>query len=146
MLRKASGDGSQARQAHTIDVHVGRNVRYRRERIGASQELLAAHLGLSFQQVQKYERGMNRISAGRLVQIAGFLGVRVESFFEGLVPAIHQSAEEALRDRDRLLEFAMTREGAKWNEAYLGAHPDQRKVALDVLRLPVAPPAVPKAS
>ena len=56
----------------------------RREALGISQVRLGRHLGLTFSQIQKYERGWNRIGAGRLYQIASFLGVTVSHFFEGL--------------------------------------------------------------
>jgi transcriptional regulator with XRE-family HTH domain len=64
--------------------HIGSRVRARRTMLGMSQERLADALGLTFQQVQKYEKGMNRIGASRLLQIAGILDVSIEFFFEGL--------------------------------------------------------------
>lgn len=69
---------------HPIDVQVGARVRLRRLLIGMSQESLAASLGLTFQQIQKYERGHNRISASRLVATAAALGVPVAYFFAAL--------------------------------------------------------------
>jgi len=66
-----------------IDRHVGSRVRMRRMLAGVSQEKLGEALGLTFQQVQKYERGANRISASRLQQIAKMLDVPVSFFFEG---------------------------------------------------------------
>ena len=68
---------------HPVDVHVGRRVRERRIELGISQEKLAAELGLTFQQVQKYERAANRISASRLYRMGMTLGVDVPYFFEG---------------------------------------------------------------
>src|SRR5215218_2297310 len=67
-----------------VDQHVGRRIRMRRMMIGLSQEKLGAALGLTFQQVQKYEKGSNRVGASRLLEIAGVLGVGVEYFYEGL--------------------------------------------------------------
>jgi transcriptional regulator with XRE-family HTH domain len=67
-----------------VDVHVGRRVRLRRRELGVSQAWLADRLGLTFQQVQKYERGSNRISASKLYQIASVLEVPITYFFEGL--------------------------------------------------------------
>ena len=67
-----------------IDVHVGDRVRRRRRALGVSQEQLADKLGLTFQQVQKYERGANRISCSKLYQIASALQAHVAYFFEGL--------------------------------------------------------------
>jgi transcriptional regulator with XRE-family HTH domain len=70
--------------AHEIDAFVGRKLRDRREALGVSQGRLGRHLGLTFSQVQKYEKGTNRIGAGRLYQIAAVLGVPPTHFFEGL--------------------------------------------------------------
>lgn len=65
------------------DRHVGQRIRSRRVMLGMSQAKLAQALGVTFQQVQKYEKGTNRIGASRLQQIAGILSVPVEFFFEG---------------------------------------------------------------
>ena len=70
--------------ATDIDVHVGTQMRKRREALGISQGRLGRHLGLTFSQIQKYEKGTNRIGAGRLYQIATFLGVTPSHFFIGL--------------------------------------------------------------
>jgi transcriptional regulator with XRE-family HTH domain len=67
-----------------IDIHVGRRVRLRRKEMGLSQEGLAARLDLTFQQIQKYERGSNRISASKLYAISCILKVQVGFFYEGL--------------------------------------------------------------
>lgn len=66
-----------------IDVHVGERIRLRRSLVGLSQMQLAEKLSLSFQQVQKYENGSNRVGAGRLHQIAEILEVPVSFFFDG---------------------------------------------------------------
>ncbi len=71
-------------QPDPIDIHVGSRLRLRRTILRMSQEKLAAELGLTFQQVQKYERAANRISASRLYQLCRILGVRVGFFYEGL--------------------------------------------------------------
>ena len=70
--------------ADEVDMHVGQRIRKRRESMGISQGKLASHLGLTFSQVQKYEKGSNRIGAGRLFLIAAFLKVPVQYFVEGL--------------------------------------------------------------
>jgi len=72
------------RSPNPIDVHVGLQVRLRRKELKISQEKLAEALGLTFQQVQKYERGANRISASKLYEIARALHVPIGWFFEGL--------------------------------------------------------------
>ena len=71
-------DGS----ANPIDVHVGARIRLRRTLLGLSQEKLGECLGLTFQQVQKYERGANRVGASRLFDLSRVLDVRVGYFFE----------------------------------------------------------------
>ncbi len=68
---------------HPVDVHVGRRVRHRRWMVGMTQQQLGDIVGIKFQQIQKYETGMNRISASRLWDIAQALGVSISFFFEG---------------------------------------------------------------
>lgn len=75
-IRGRQPDGSP----HPVDLHVGRRMRLRRNLLGISQETLAHKLGLTFQQVQKYERGLNRISSSRLFDISKVLNVRVSYF------------------------------------------------------------------
>jgi transcriptional regulator with XRE-family HTH domain len=67
-----------------IDAHVGERMRLRRTEFGLTQEQLAGALDVSYQQIQKYETGANRVSAGRMLEIARKLGVEVGYFFEGL--------------------------------------------------------------
>jgi transcriptional regulator with XRE-family HTH domain len=75
------------RAANAVDRRLGQRVRTRRLEIGMSQEKLAETLGVTFQQVQKYEKGVNRIAASRLFDIAGALEMPVSRFFEGLTSA-----------------------------------------------------------
>jgi transcriptional regulator with XRE-family HTH domain len=74
----------QKKSPNQIDKHIGSRVRARRIMLGMSQEKLADALELTFQQVQKYEKGVNRIGASRLLHIAGILDVSIDFFFEGL--------------------------------------------------------------
>lgn len=76
---------------HPVDVHVGKRVRHRRWMVGMTQQQLAERVGIKFQQIQKYETGMNRISASRLWDISEALGVPVSFFFEGLSEATSES-------------------------------------------------------
>lgn len=71
--------------AHPVDEHVGKKLRDRRTRLGISQEALAKTSGITFQQVQKYERATNRISVSRIYEFASVLRVPVSYFFEGLI-------------------------------------------------------------
>jgi len=70
---------------HPVDVHVGARLKMLRIQRGMSQTAVAERVGLTFQQIQKYENGSNRISASRLVEFAQALGVPIRAFFEGLV-------------------------------------------------------------
>ena len=72
------------KQANPIDIQVGNRVRIRRMLIGMSQEKLGDLLGLTFQQVQKYEKGVNRIGAGRLFEVSRILNVPIDFFYEGV--------------------------------------------------------------
>ena len=91
--------------AHPVDEHVGARLRQLRKAIGMSQQVLGERLGLTFQQVQKYERGTNRVSASKLHEAALVLGVSISDFFEGLPAsespsdslAVKMSAEPDLR-------------------------------------------------
>jgi transcriptional regulator with XRE-family HTH domain len=74
----------QSNTPDPVDLHVGQMLRTRRKAIGASQEALAHHLGLTFQQVQKYEKGSNRVSASMLWKAGKFLGIAPGEFFDGL--------------------------------------------------------------
>src|SRR5262245_30468310 len=79
---EAEGDERGSRRPNPIDVHVGSRVRFRRMLLGMSQEKLGEKLGLTFQQIQKYEKGINRIGASRLFDLAQVLGVPVQFFYE----------------------------------------------------------------
>jgi transcriptional regulator with XRE-family HTH domain len=79
-----------------IDIHVGSRVRLRRTLLGMSQEKLGEAIGLTFQQVQKYERGANRIGASRLYDLSRVLDVAVSYFFDDITPVTASAAEARL--------------------------------------------------
>jgi len=85
-----------------VDVHVGGRIRIRRLLIGMNQETLARALGLTFQQVQKYEGGANRVSASRLSQIADVLGVSISYFFSDIDAAADASGGREMKTRERM--------------------------------------------
>lgn len=68
---------------HPVDIHVGRRLRLKRTILGLSQEAVGKEIGVTFQQIQKYERGINRMGASRLFDFAKALGVQISYFFEG---------------------------------------------------------------
>lgn len=92
--------------SHPVDVHVGKRIRHRRWMIGTTQQQLAEKVGIKFQQIQKYETGMNRVSASRLWDIAHALGVDISFFFEGLentAPAVEgDMPNDILSDKEAL--------------------------------------------
>jgi transcriptional regulator with XRE-family HTH domain len=107
-----------------IDVHVGSRVRLRRMLIGMSQEKLGELLGLTFQQVQKYEKGTNRIGASRLFQIAQYLSTPVQFFFDDIASDVMSRTEGStagFAERDAapyVMEFVSSAEGLELNRSY----------------------------
>ena len=107
-MKQSAKDGGTARYGrgtgvpNPVDVHVGARVRTRRLLIGMNQETLARALGLTFQQVQKYEGGANRVSASRLSQIAEVLGVPISYFFNDLDPDGADPSRREAESRERL--------------------------------------------
>ncbi|MBF9032481.1 helix-turn-helix domain-containing protein [Rhodobacterales bacterium HKCCE3408] len=89
---------------HPVDVHVGKRVRHRRWMVGMTQQQLAEQVGIKFQQIQKYETGMNRVSASRLWDIAAALRVDIRYFFEGLSasPGTDETLPDLLSDKEAL--------------------------------------------
>src|ERR1700760_1316586 len=83
LLCKTSHGGCKMKAPHPNDVLVGANLRVRRNAARMSQTDMAAALGVTFQQVQKYEKGTNRLSAGKLLTVASLLKVPVTAFYEG---------------------------------------------------------------
>jgi transcriptional regulator with XRE-family HTH domain len=102
------------RSPHPIDKHVGSRVRMRRMMLSMSQEKLGDALGLTFQQVQKYEKGINRIGAGRLQHISHILQVPVEFFFDGAPNAAGVKEGSA----SFVSDFLATSEGLSLINAY----------------------------
>ncbi len=93
MAKSKPRSGQKTRKPSPVDVHVGIRVRQRRVLLGMTQTDLADTMGLTFQQVQKYERGMNRISASRLYGLSQVFDVTVEYFFEDMPPEITASSQ-----------------------------------------------------
>jgi transcriptional regulator with XRE-family HTH domain len=126
-------DGSEekgSRRANPIDIHVGSRVRFRRMLLGMSQEKLGEKLGLTFQQVQKYEKGINRIGASRLFDLAQVLGVSVQFFYDDAPlpadaraidpdPAGSVDGQAAPADEHSIVEFLRSRDGLELNRAFV---------------------------
>ena len=127
------------RKPNPIDVHVGSRVRYRRMIIGMSQEKLGEKMNLTFQQIQKYEKGTNRIGASRLFQLSKILEVPVGYFFEdAFANAAPAQAMHGLHEPEQegyLLDFLNSREGLDLNKAFAKIQdPKVRRRVIDLVR------------
>ena len=122
------------KQANPVDAHVGNRVRLRRMLVGMSQERLGELLGLTFQQVQKYEKGVNRIAAGRLFEISGILGVPISFFYEDVDG--HRGAGFAEGgEPPPVMEFVSSGEGLQLSLAFMRIEdPKVRRRILDLVR------------
>lgn len=115
-----------SKSPNPIDVHVGSRVRLRRMLVGMSQEKLGEKLSLTFQQVQKYEKGANRIGSSRLYTIASILNVPVQFFFDDMPVTIDVSALAALEgggvaeddETPIVMDFVNSSEGLQLNTAF----------------------------
>ena len=136
------------KKPNPVDTHVGSRVRLRRMLLGMSQERLGDSMGLTFQQVQKYEKGVNRIGASRLFQISKILDVPVQFFFEEAPYAGDASAPRGMAEPDSeafILEFLNSREGLELNRAFVKiADPKVRKSVVDLVRALSASALPPK--
>jgi len=107
----------QTKVPNSIDIHVGSRLRMRRMMLGMSQEKLGEAFGLTFQQVQKYEKGANRMGASRLQQAAQILGVSVPFFFEG-APGGHIEGGDTLSPA-YIDDFVSSEDGLRLIKAFM---------------------------
>lgn len=127
------------KQPNPIDVHVGSRVRLRRMMLGMSQEKLGENLGITFQQIQKYEKGTNRIGASRLQHIARVLTVPVSFFFED-APGTPSSEPSASGVAERpsasyVVDFLSSSEGVQLNKAFIRIKdPKIRRKVIELVR------------
>ena len=127
------------KQPNPIDIHVGSRVRLRRMMLGMSQEKLGESLGITFQQIQKYEKGTNRIGASRLQHIARVLTVPVSFFFEDAPgspptePGIGGVAERP--SASYVVDFLSSSEGVQLNKAFIRIKdPKIRRKVIELVR------------
>lgn len=119
-----------------FDSYIGARLRMRRLMLGMSQEALGEKLSLTFQQIQKYEKGTNRVSASRLYELAQVLDVPVQFFFDGAGNDEEAGMQEALAEDPHLspfLDFVSSGQGIQLNSAFLQI--DDRKMRRDVLAM-----------
>ena len=116
---------------HPVDVHVGKRIRQRRWMNGTTQQQLAEAVGIKFQQIQKYETGMNRVSASRLWDIANVLSVPVSFFFEGFDnEAVKESAPS-----DVPADVMTDKEALELLRSYYAIPENQRRRLFDLARV-----------
>lgn len=141
--RKASApaDESADRKPDPIDVHVGQKLRQRRMLAGMSQEVLGVSVGLTFQQIQKYERGVNRIGASRLYRLGRILGIPVEYFYTdlpvltpGAASGFAEAGQTPLQEDSGPGDMLHRRETLDLVRAFYKTDPKQRRKILELIK------------
>ena len=118
---------------HPLDVHVGKRIRHRRWMVGMTQQQLGEIVGIKFQQIQKYETGMNRVSASRLWDIAAALDVPINFFFEGIedgANSVDSLVEESARG-----DLLADKEALELVRSYYSIPEQQRRRLFDLARV-----------
>ena len=126
-----------------VDRHVGMRLRMRRKELGISQEKLAEAIGLTFQQVQKYERAANRVSASKLWEMARALSTSIGYFYEGLGEMVEAPGSNL--PRETMQDFLMTAEGLELAAAFPKIPRGKvRRRVLDLVRAMAGEPELPQ--
>lgn len=140
-IRDECVEKHSGRSPNPMDIHVGSRIRLRRMVVGMSQEKLGEKMGLTFQQIQRYEKGTNRIGGSRLFQLAQILDVTVQFFFDDAPTAImgrHASLAGPFaesRTEAFLLDFLNSRDGLELNRAFVKiTDPKVRKRVVELVR------------
>ncbi len=139
VLKVLDEEAPSSKRANAVDAQIGNRVRLRRMLVGMSQERLGELLKVTFQQIQKYERGTNRISASRLYHLAKVLGVTIDYFYDALQMA-DDFAEtpgfaEHSSEEGEMLTFLSTREGIELNRAFQRiVDPAKRRAVVELVR------------
>lgn len=124
------------KKPNPIDIHVGSRIRLRRNMLGLSQEKLGESLGITFQQIQKYEKGTNRVGASRLQAISSILTVPVAFFFED-APGSNPTAEGFAEDNEAayVVDFLNSNEGVQLTRAFTKiSDPKVRRKIVDLVK------------
>ena len=116
---------------HPVDVHVGKRIRHRRWMVGMTQQQLAGKVGIKFQQIQKYETGMNRVSASRLWEISGALEVPVSFFFDGIAADISEQSSKTTVPGDIMAD----KEALELVRSYYSIPENQRRRLFELARV-----------
>ncbi|MDH7784298.1 transcriptional regulator with XRE-family HTH domain [Ochrobactrum sp. 19YEA23] len=125
------------KKPNPIDVHVGSRIRLRRNMLGLSQEKLGENLGITFQQIQKYEKGTNRVGASRLQAISAILNVPVSFFFED-APGSNPAGQEGFAEDNEatyVVDFLNSNEGVQLTRAFTKiSDPKVRRKIIDLVK------------
>ena len=125
------------KKPNPIDIHVGSRIRLRRTMLGMSQEKLGESLGITFQQIQKYEEGTNRVGASRLQNISSILNVPVSFFFED-APGDHGASASGMEEASSsnfVVDFLSSSEGLQLNRAFVKiSDPKVRRRIVDLVK------------
>jgi len=151
VLVEDSEERGNSRRANPVDRHVGERVRMRRMLLGMSQERLGEQLGLTFQQVQKYEKGVNRIGASRLFDLAQVLAVPIQFFYENMPASMAGgTAPPGFADRPEdayVADFLSSRDSVELNKAFARIEdPRVRRSIVDMVRAIAGGEADPSGS
>lgn len=120
---------------HPVDVHVGKRIRHRRWMVGMTQQQLGDLVGIKFQQIQKYETGMNRVSASRLWDIAHAMKVSISFFFEGLDADVRDAAMADIDAPKEKGDLMVDREAQELVRSYYSIPEEQRRRLFDLARV-----------
>ncbi|WP_343313157.1 helix-turn-helix domain-containing protein [Brucella sp. BE17] len=125
------------KKPNPIDVHVGSRIRLRRNMLGLSQEKLGENLGITFQQIQKYEKGTNRVGASRLQAISSVLNVPVSFFFDDAPGSGNTSTSGFAEDNEAtyVVDFLSSNEGVQLTRAFTKiSDPKVRRKIIDLVK------------
>ncbi len=120
---------------HPVDVHVGKRIRHRRWMVGMTQQQLGEAVGIKFQQIQKYETGMNRVSASRLWDIADALDVSVSFFFEGYEEGKTDTSASTDKSGSKTGDLLADKEALELVRSYYAMPENQRRKLFDLARV-----------
>ena len=115
---------------HPVDVHVGKRIRHRRWMVGMTQQQLAEKVGIKFQQIQKYETGMNRVSASRLWDLSSALSVPIGFYFEGL-----ENTNSGQNEQDLPSDILADKEALELVRSYYSIPENQRRRLFELARV-----------
>jgi transcriptional regulator with XRE-family HTH domain len=133
LLQSSSAAAMSPRAANPIDAYVAARLRACRKQLGLSQAEIAKKLGVTFQQIQKYEAGLNRIGAGRLFQFASLYGVAIQDLFPKTVGTADGSRRS--QKQDEITAFSLSQDGWSLCEGFLRIkNAQQRRVVIGLIQ------------